>query len=141
MDYTTENNLSIGQRMRQIRQAAHMTQEQLADTLGVTVNYLGEIERGRRPLSLALASQFCQYFHVTYDYLYRGNKSRNGDWIRENVVYETAHTLVQEHIRSCSPEEIVVISHLIGSYLDVSRQFKHQHIPNDHNCCQENTAP
>jgi DNA-binding XRE family transcriptional regulator len=141
MDYFTENNRSIGHRMRQVRQHAHMTQEQLADTLGVTVNYLGEVERGRKPLSLTLASQFCQHFNVTYDYLYRGTPPKKQNQIRERSVYETMRDLLQEKLTNCSPEELLVISHLVASYLDASRQIYSHHTPQNHDHCQEHTTP
>ena len=41
-----------GQRLRAARQAARLTQAQLASRLGVGAVYLGDLERGKRPLSL-----------------------------------------------------------------------------------------
>ena len=121
MEYLSENNVAVGLRMRQIRRAYRMTQEKLADTLGISVNYLGEVERGRKPLSRSLADQFCQYFHVTYDYLYRGRPSTPTNQVRERSVYPTVYQDILEQLEDCSPEEMITISHLISTYLDVSR--------------------
>ena len=132
MEYLSENNVAVGLRMRQIRRAAGMTQEKLADTLGVSVNYLGEVERGRKPLSRSLADQFCQYFEVTYDYLYHGLSNISQNQIRERAFYQSAHHALQEHIQTCSPEEILVISQLVDTYLNVSRHLLHKYSQKDH---------
>jgi len=141
MEYLSESNVSVGLRMRQIRRAAHMTQEKLADTLGVSVNYLGEVERGRKPLSRSLADQFCQYFHVTYDYLYHGIPDYAFNQIRERARYRSAKHSLQDQIQNCSPEEIVIITQLVGTYLHVSRQLSKQNPQQNHNGRQENTDP
>lgn len=121
MEYLSETNIAVGLRMRQIRRAYRMTQEKLADTLGVSVNYLGEVERGRKPLSRSLADQFCQYFHVSYDYLYHGSTVPSANQVRETAAYKNADHLILDQVRDCSPEEIYVITHLIRSYLDITR--------------------
>ena len=141
MEYTSENNMEVGLRMRQIRRAHRMTQEKLADTLGVSVNYLGEVERGRKPLSRSLADQFCQYFHVTYDYLYHGIATPSGNQIRERAVYRPTHHVLWDQVQDCSPEEILVISHLIGSYLDISRQLAQKQTRKDHYGRQDHSDP
>jgi transcriptional regulator with XRE-family HTH domain len=125
MEYLTENNIAVGLRMRQIRRSHQMTQEKLADTLGVSVNYLGEVERGRKPLSRSLADQFCQYFCVSYDYLYYGTNPPSPSQLRERAVYQATDHPILNQVRDCSPEEIYVISHLIDSYLDITRQLSH----------------
>ena len=141
MEYLSETNIAVGLRMRQIRRAYRMTQEKLADTLGVSVNYLGEVERGRKPLSRSLAEQFCQYFRVSYDYLYHGSTVPAQNQVRETAVYKTADHLILDQIRNCSPEEVYVISHLISSYLDVARQLTTPEQPSDLSRRQRRTDP
>lgn len=52
---------ALGERVRGIRRERHLTQERLAEQLGVTPRYLAGIERGERNLTLdsvdALAAQ------------------------------------------------------------------------------------
>ena len=141
MEYLSETNIAVGLRMRQIRRAYRMTQEKLADTLGVSVNYLGEVERGRKPLSRSLADQFCQYFHVSYDYLYHGSTAPAKNQVREKATYKAADHLILDQIRDCSPEEVYVISHLIGSYLDITRQLAAPEPPVDPPRRQRRTNP
>ena len=141
MEYLAETNIAVGLRMRQIRRAYRMTQEKLADTLGVSVNYLGEVERGRKPLSRSLADQFCQYFHVSYDYLYHGSTLPSQSQIRESAVYKNTDHLILDQVRDCSPEEVYVISHLIRSYLDATRPLCYDDPQNDHQRRQRRSDP
>ncbi len=141
MEYLSETNIAVGLRMRQIRRAYRMTQEKLADTLGVSVNYLGEVERGRKPLSRSLADQFCQYFHVSYDYLYHGSTVPSQNQVRETAVYKNSDHLILDQVRDCSPKEIYVISHLIRSYLDSSRQLDCDYPQDDHQRGQRHSHP
>lgn len=141
MEYLVETNIAVGLRMRQIRRAYRMTQEKLADTLGVSVNYLGEVERGRKPLSRSLADQFCQYFHVSYDYLYHGSTAPVKNQVREKAVYKAVDQLILDQLRDCSPEEVYVISHLISSYLNITRQLISSEPPKDPSHRQRRSDP
>ena len=72
MKQSTPVNPYIGQRIRMERKRLGISQEALASDLNISVNYLGEMERGKRVVNLNMAEKFCQYFHMTLDYLYRG---------------------------------------------------------------------
>lgn len=72
MESTNYINPYIGQRIRMERKRMGISQETLASDLDVSVNYLGELERGKRIVSLNMAEKLCRYFHLSLDYLYRG---------------------------------------------------------------------
>lgn len=72
MKKPTTINPYVGQRIRMERKRLGISQETLASDLNISVNYLGEMERGRKIVSLKMAEKLCQYFHLTLDYLYRG---------------------------------------------------------------------
>lgn len=67
-----DSDAVIGSRVRKCRLDWKKTQEELASAIDVTSHYIGEIECGRRPLTLPIAEQLCLYFGTTYDYLYLG---------------------------------------------------------------------
>ena len=69
--FTADPPFLVGQRIRDERNKWNFTQEQLSEHLGISTNYLGQIERGRT-FSRALAERICEFFHITYDYLYYG---------------------------------------------------------------------
>lgn len=137
MNYLTDSNAAICLRMRRIREQAHMTQEKLADALGVSVNYLGEVERGRKTLSHSLAYRFCSYFHISYEYLYHGIPS--ADWnifpfdgdllpaahsqgVQEQPNYALSRNTLFSQLEKCSAQEFQVISRLALTYLYTARQ-------------------
>lgn len=141
MEYSSEADPAIGRRMREIRRSAGLTQEKVADLMDVTVNYLGEVERGRKPLSRSLASHFCSFFRVTYDYLYHGIPPATWYEIHENANYQSVHSSLMTQLNSCSPQELLVISHLVTGYLGASRSLQGQEIPQDDSSRQEYAKP
>lgn len=49
----------LGKRIRQQRTLAHMTQEKLAEEAGISLSFLGHIERGTRKASLDTVVRIC----------------------------------------------------------------------------------
>ena len=60
MDY-----ILLGQRIRRYRQEKNLTQEQLAELVGISPSFLGHIERGSRIASLETVMKFCEVLDVT----------------------------------------------------------------------------
>lgn len=73
------DQIEFGKRLKQLRRAASLTQEQLADELNVGVNHIGKMEIGRNAPSIDLLIQISDYFEVPLDYLLRGNLRKDGD--------------------------------------------------------------
>ena len=97
----------IGNRIRDKREQWNMTQQQVAETIDVTLNYLGEIERGRRPLTLHVAESLCQLFGVTYDFLFLGIETTQSGCIADTATAapHTARTALLDIVYSLSDEE------------------------------------
>ncbi|MCI8401897.1 MAG: helix-turn-helix transcriptional regulator [Lachnospiraceae bacterium] len=141
MNYTSASRCSTGARIRKVRQAAHMTQEKLADALGISVNYLGEVERGRKPLSLSLADQLCSLFNVTYDYLFHGIQPAASQNVRETCSYESLLTSLMNKISGCSLDELIVISQFVDQYLDAAHRLPKQEVTKNREHSQSNSDP
>ncbi len=62
----------IGMRIRILRKSRGLTQEQLAEVLGIQTNSIARIERGIRVPSLDLFVDLSACFGVTLDYLVMG---------------------------------------------------------------------
>ena len=58
-----------GNRLRELRKAAGMKQQELANLLDVTTTQVSDIERGNTTTSMARLYQLCEYFNVSADYL------------------------------------------------------------------------
>lgn len=65
--------IPIGKRIAEIRRLHHITQEALANDLGVSPKHISHVECGTSSLSLKNLSMFCDLFHCSLDYLIFGN--------------------------------------------------------------------
>jgi len=59
----------FGQRVRIIRRKNHLTQEELAEQVGISTSFLGHIERGSRIASLETLVALCNALKVTPQHL------------------------------------------------------------------------
>lgn len=63
---------AMGARIRSLRLNKQMTQEQLADRLGLSVSFVGHIERGNRQPSLETLVGLADALDVSTDFLLMG---------------------------------------------------------------------
>ncbi len=61
---------SLKNRIAQLRKAGRITQEELAEAVGVTRQTIISLENGRYNASLLLAHKLAQYFHLTIEELF-----------------------------------------------------------------------
>ena len=66
------DNTAVGKRMRQIRKTNGLTQEEMAEILGVNPNAVRAYERGDYGISKEVMTKIRQHFHVSIDYLLFG---------------------------------------------------------------------
>ncbi len=64
MDYQ-----DMGRRIRDLRKARGITQEQMAMSLGISASFMGHIERGTRTASLETLVILCRVLQVSPAYL------------------------------------------------------------------------
>jgi transcriptional regulator with XRE-family HTH domain len=67
--------MSIGKRIRKRRQILEMTQQELAEAIGVTPQHISAIEQDKRDPSLSSLAQLAEELGVTIDYLVTGKES------------------------------------------------------------------
>lgn len=63
----------IGRRLAMVRTLAKLTQDEMAESLGVTQGTYSAWETGGRHLGLNSAHAICDVYDVTLDWLYRGH--------------------------------------------------------------------
>ena len=71
MDYFAQ--IELGMRIKRLRVAKGLTQEKLAEALGVSLEHIGKIERGKRTPSLDLVIAMSKFFHASTDYILLAN--------------------------------------------------------------------
>ncbi len=61
--------MDYAKRLRDLREDADKTQEDIARVLGTTQQYYGSYEAGKRPLPLDRLYILCNYYQVSADYI------------------------------------------------------------------------
>lgn len=66
------NATEIGKRIQKLRQEKGLTQQKLADALGITLSMVGKVESGARIPSIDMFVVFAEYFNVSLDFIVLG---------------------------------------------------------------------
>ena len=96
MDY-----YAIGQRIRKIRKAHGMSQEELAERVDISTTHMSHIETGNTKLSLPVLVDIATVLEVRTDDLLHGNSSFTGDSVLEDIA---------EVLTGCTAKEAKVIA-------------------------------
>ena len=75
---------ACGRRIKTLRNLYGLTQEKLAEEMGITDVHLRRIESGIRGASIDLLIEFAEYFQVSLDYLILGKGGRE-DKVKEEL--------------------------------------------------------
>lgn len=91
-----ELNIAIGLRIKSSREKAGLTQEKLADSIDLSVQFLSDLERGKSGASISTIVNLSRILGVSCDYLLTG--CPDPDASDEGI------SAVFERIRFLSPE-------------------------------------
>ena len=87
----------LGVRIRTLRKAAGLTQEQLAEVADVSVNFIGYVERGQRAPSIKTLEQIAQALNVRPKDLFEFLEDES-----DELLYETLIAV----LRKCAPADL-----------------------------------
>ena len=73
----------VGKRIREIREYQHLTREQLAEQADISVQFLADIEVGRKSMSINTLFKISNALHVSNDYLILG--TANSSFTNKNL--------------------------------------------------------
>ena len=99
MDY-----YAIGQRIRKIRKANGLSQEQLAERVGISVTHMSHIETGNTKLSLEVFAEIAQALEARSDELLFGERE---------IIREQASEEVLSLLSECSPKQLCILSEIL----------------------------
>jgi transcriptional regulator with XRE-family HTH domain len=68
----TRRNIVLGSNVRALREKNNLSQEELAQAIGLRQSMISEIERGNRTPSLPVVGRIAETFGVSLDELVRG---------------------------------------------------------------------
>ena len=100
-----QDDINIGERLREIRENMHMTREEFSEKIDITDSFLGQIERGERSLSVNTLKKVVKYTGVSADYLLFGKNSKNDVLNKINNILELNSETTSDfiyHIVLCS---------------------------------------
>ena len=69
----------FGERVKQFRIEANLTQQKLGETVGLSKQAINDIEKGRRQTTVTKAILIAQYFNTTVEYLCGDDEYRYRD--------------------------------------------------------------
>ncbi|WP_055665507.1 helix-turn-helix domain-containing protein [Desnuesiella massiliensis] len=103
MDYK-----KIGERIQKERLGLGLTREKIAEILNLSANFIGQIERGEKKMSLATMVKISECLRVSIDYLIYGKDTED-----ENINDDELTNL----IRKCSKLERSLILDIVKSII------------------------
>ena len=83
MDYRKDLPVEVGKRVRQLRKRKGMSMANLAEAADLSVQYLSEIEHGKKSMTMGKLLSVAESLGVSTDRLLRGD--RGGDHTREEL--------------------------------------------------------
>lgn len=63
---------AVGERVRRHRELLGMTKEQLAEAVGISTQYVSDIEQGKKCMSMSIFVDLSRLFHTSLDELGKG---------------------------------------------------------------------
>lgn len=73
MNIDKDFNLTVGLRIREAREALHMTREQFSELCGISDSFLAAVESGKKSITSKTLYKICSNAHISSDYIIFGN--------------------------------------------------------------------
>lgn len=99
-------NIEIGEQIKQAREQAKLTQEQFAEKIDVSPQYISDLERGVVGISISTLKKACIALGVSSDQLLFGTRPEN----RTAEIYEKSKTL--------SDDQFAILSEITGKFVE-----------------------
>ena len=109
----TETKLIIGKRIHDLRVSNNLTQLKFAELIDISVNFLSEIENGKKGMSQDTLYKLCSKFGVSSDYILFG---------KENNISNTSSIII-EYLNSLDSKELEVLSNYITSLKELRKSI------------------
>ena len=94
----------IGERIRQARKAANMSQEKLSEALNISLSHMSDIENGKTNLGLEIFMNITEVLQVSADWLLRTDVP---------VVNDLYQSELSALLSDCTPGEMQVIIRIL----------------------------
>ncbi len=102
------DKLTMGDRIREARKNQGLTQDQLAERLDISVEFVGQIERGLKLPSMQVFIKILETLNVSADYLLRDSVS-TGRLFGDNAI--------GSKIEGLTPKQRIALEALVETYI------------------------
>ena len=99
---------AIGSRLKEARNMAHLTQEQLSEKVGIGTTYLSDIERGAKFPSLRLFISLVNALDISSDYILCGEIEAGKNYLSNDIA---------KKLEGLTPKQRLALSELIDTYI------------------------
>ena len=103
------DKLTMGDRIKEIRKKRSFTQEQLAEKLDISVEYVSQIERGLKMPSMQMFIKLVEVLDVSADYLLR-------DIVSTHDMY--GNKQIASKLEKLTPKQRVALEAIIDTYIE-----------------------
>lgn len=108
--------VTIGKRICEIRRAHKITQEELAEQLGVSPKHISHTERGTSSLSLKNLINFCTLYNCSLDYIVFGNSN--------NIALSKLPSEIVDILQKDNEQEISMLNQYLNTYILITSNRK-----------------
>lgn len=109
------NYKTIGKRIRKYRKALSLSQEQLAEMVGISTTHMSHIETGNTKLSLAVLVEISKSLSVSMDTIIFGQEKMSDD---------RTNSEIYELLAGCSPAQAKVLLEIMrATKLSLSKYY------------------
>ena len=101
-----ELNIQIGEQIKVAREQSKLTQEQFAERIDVSPQYVSDLERGVVGASIATLKSICTVLGVSSDQILFGSETEN------------RAAAIAEKCKSLSEKQYMILSEIISKYVE-----------------------
>lgn len=101
-----EINIQIGEQIKLAREQAKLTQEQFAERIDVSPQYVSDLERGVVGVSIATLKRICTVLGVSSDQILFGKQTEN------------RAAFIADKCKSLSEHQYLLLSDIISKYVE-----------------------
>ena len=100
-----EINIQVGEQIKEAREKTGLTQEQFAERIEVSPQFVSDMERGVVGVSLTTLKRVCIVLGVSSDQILFGKTT------------ESVSAVMAEKCKSLSPEQYIILGEIIEKYI------------------------
>lgn len=111
MGLEKDYNLTVGLRIREVREVLNMTREQFSEKCDISSSFLSAVESGKKAVTSKTLYKICSSCNISADYFIRGKK----EGFETDMVIEMIHSMdskSREHAIRILREYVQAINNL-----------------------------